>query len=327
MLDARPSTTPRLSQTPTTRLAPSPTGALHLGNARTFLLNWALARTRGWRIILRVEDLDTPRVKAGAIEETVAILRWLGIDWDEGPVVQSEDIGPHREAMRRLAEAGLAYPCRLTRREIEAAASAPHAGEHELRFPPELRPLLRARRFEREETNWRLAVPDREISFCDGFLGLQRLNPSRTVGDFVVWTRRGQPSYQLAVVVDDARQGVTQVVRGADLLDSAARQMLLYEALGLGPPPAYTHLPLVVGLDGRRLAKRHGDTRLSAYREAGVSPERIIGLLGWWCGIGGETPEPMDAESFRARLDLCTMPGGDVVFRQEDDRWLRHAGL
>jgi glutamyl-tRNA synthetase len=140
----------------------------------------------------------------------------------------------------------------------------------------------------------------------------------------VIWTRRGQPSYQLAVVVDDHRQGVTQVVRGDDLLDSAARQILLYRLLAFGPEPTYTHLPLVLGTDGRRLAKRHGDTRIDHYRESGVPARAVIGLLAAWCGlIPAGQPEPMTAPEFADRFDLTNMPPGPVTFTPEDDQWLR----
>ena len=305
-----------------TRLAPSPTGALHLGNARTFLVNWALARRSGWKIILRIEDLDGPRVKPGAIEGTIEILRWLGMDWDEGPIVQSHDLEPYRAAMRTLAGVGLAYPCELTRAQIEAAASAPQEGTGESVFPASLRPEIRCRAFDDEMTNWRLVVPDEAVRFDDEFAGAQARNPATSVGDFVVWTKRGQPSYQLAVVVDDARQGVTRVVRGDDLIDSAARQILLYRALRLAKSiPSYTHLPLVVGADGKRLAKRHGDTRLDSYRAAGVSAGRVIALVARWCGM--QVREGMSSEEFREALDLRRIPSRPAVFGEEDDRWLR----
>jgi len=306
-------------------LAPSPTGALHLGNARTFLVNWAVARREGWRIVLRIEDLDGPRVKPGAIDATIETLKWLGMDWDNGPIVQSRDLEPYRAAMRTLAAAGLVYPCELTRAQIEAAASAPQEGTGETPFPASLRPRVTTRDFDDEATNWRFVVPDEVVRFDDEFAGPQERRPASSVGDFVVWTRRGQPSYQLAVVVDDAGQGVTRVVRGDDLIDSAARQTLLYRALGLaGSLPRYAHLPLVVGEDGKRLAKRHGDTRLDTYRAAGIGAERVIGLVAFWCGVRLDSrPRAMTAPEFRDLLDLDTMARGPVVFTQEDDRWLR----
>ncbi|MCL4220154.1 MAG: hypothetical protein KJZ65_02170 [Phycisphaerales bacterium] len=310
------------TKTDRTRLAPSPTGALHLGNARTFLVNWALARQQNCQIVLRIEDLDSPRVKPGAIEQTIDLLAWLGMDWDQGPLVQSHDLEPYRHAMRSLAGRGLAYSCELTRGQIEDAASAPQEGVHETRFPKELRPPLRPVRFDRESTNWRFVCPEEVVEFVDEFRGPTRVLPSAEVGDYVIWTRRGQPSYQLAVVVDDHRQGVTRVVRGDDLLGSAGRQLLLYRALGLRPEPSYCHLPLVRGSDGRRLAKRHGDTRLTAYRQQGVPAERIIGLIARWCGII-EKPEPMSPEVFRRSLRIDRISCEDIVFSEEDERWLQ----
>lgn len=310
-----------MARLPTTRLAPSPTGALHLGNLRTFLVNWAMARQNGWRIVLRIEDLDGPRVKPGAIDQCMDLLSWVGIDWDEGPLVQSNDLDPYILAMRHLASHGLAYPCELTRSEIEASASAPQEGSGETHFPAELRPELIPKPFVDTGTNWRLAVPDAPVQFIDAFAGEHTLNPARSVGDFVVWTKRGQPSYQLAVVIDDARQDITHVVRGDDLLDSAARQIVLYHILGLEPPEHWIHLPLVIGSDGKRLAKRHGETKALTYRHRGVRPERIIGLMGRWCGIGDGVFE-MSAVEFRDQFDLARMPREPVVFTEEDDSWL-----
>lgn len=306
-----------------TRLAPSPTGALHLGNARTFLINWAIARTNGWRLIMRIEDLDGPRIKADAAAGALRTLRWLGLEWDDAPLTQSDDLEPYRRALHALVSTRRAYSCTLSRAEIEQAASAPHAGEHELRYPPELRPTTDDDRFriEHEETNYRLVVPDRAIEVVDAFAGRVTHSPFDEVGDFVIWTKRGAPAYQLAVVVDDARQGVTDVIRGDDLLPSAARQMLIYEALHL-TPPCFWHLPLVIGSDGRRLAKRHGDTRLDAYHAAGVAPERIIGLLARWSGIPLGGRESLSAEEFRAAFDLAKLPRTPIVYRQEDHEWL-----
>lgn len=306
-----------------TRLAPSPTGALHLGNARTFLVTWALARQRGWRIVLRIEDLDGPRVRPQAVRGTIEILAWLGLDWDAGPVCQSADLDPYRSAMRVLARQGRAYPCALTRGQIAAAASAPQEGVHEPRFPPELRPSVRPRDFDPAVAeNWRFVVTPGPVPFHDHFAGPQAPDPGVSVGDFVIWTRRGVPAYQLAVVVDDHRQGVTHVVRGDDLLDSTGRQLLLYRALGYTPEPEYLHLPLVRGPDGRRLAKRHGDTRLDFYRARGVPAQRIVGLIAAWCGVC-DRPEPMSAKEFAAALRCDTIPRRDVTFTPEDDRWLR----
>lgn len=294
-----------------TRLAPSPTGSLHLGNARTFLVNWALARRNGWRILLRIEDLDGPRVKPEAVSGIQDTLRWLGLDWDEGPLIQSADVAPYRAAMEKLAASGAAFPCALTRGQIASAASAPQEGAHELRYDPSLRPKAWEKEFSDAETNWRFLVPPGPVPFHDGFFGPQALSPADIVGDFIVWTKRRWPAYQLAVVVDDHRQGVTQVVRGADLLDSSPRQLLLYRALGLSPEPSYTHLPLIVGPDGKRLAKRHGESRLDAMRASGASAEKVIGLLASWCGL---PHEPITAKRFAAQLDLAKIPSDPIVY-------------
>ena len=315
-----------------TRLAPSPTGALHLGNARTFLVNWALARQRGWEVVLRIEDLDGPRIKTGATEEATDILAWLGLNWDEGPFTQRHDLIPYLEMLQQLSGQGAIYPCRCTRRQIEEASlSAPHGDAHELRYPGTCRPdriepvgdLPLGGDLAWSDTGaaWRLRVPDESIRFDDCLVGPQSHNVQRVVGDFLVATKRGTPSYQLACVVDDARQGIDQIVRGDDLVRSTPRQLLLYSQLKLGPVPAYTHLPLVVGEDGRRLAKRHGDSRITAYRQQGVQPERLLGLLAHWCGLGPRAE--IKADEFLAHFDLENLPREPVVFRQEDDAWLR----
>jgi glutamyl-tRNA synthetase len=313
---------------PRTRLAPSPTGALHLGNARSFLANWALARQQGWEIALRVEDLDGPRVKAGASEEAIDVLQWLGIDWDSGPFTQRSDLTPYRAALERLAAQGDIYPCRCTRKEIEAASlSAPHGDEHELRYPGTCRPAtptpLPPTALDQPGVAWRLRVPEETTTFVDHVAGEHSHNIASTSGDFLVATKEGLPSYQLAVVVDDARQEIDRIVRGDDLLGSTHRQLLLQQRLGIASPPEYYHLPLVVGEDGRRLAKRHGDSRISHYRGLGVTPERIIGLLGEWCGLGARREQT--AAEFLAAFDLAALPRTPIVFTALDDEWLRTA--
>ncbi len=293
-------------------------------------MNAALARHGRWRTILRIEDLDTPRVKPGAIGNTRETLRWLGLAWDEEVAVQSEDLGPFREAMRMLAARGLVYPCDRTRGDIERAQSAPNEGDGETRFPPDLRPARHVagepRDFEDAGSNWRFAVEPGTVEFEDEFSGPQSHDVAGTAGDFLVWTKRGHPAYQLAVVVDDARHGVTQIVRGDDLLPSAARQKLLWDALGIVRPfPVQWHLPLLRGTDGRRLAKRHGDTRIDHYRSLGVPADRVIGLIASWCGVdpaGNGARTPMSAEAFFESFDPGRMPRTDVVFTEADDRWL-----
>jgi glutamyl-tRNA synthetase len=322
---------------PRTRLAPSPTGALHLGNARTFLVNWALARQRGWDVVLRIEDLDGPRVKPEAAAEAIDVLAWLGLDWDEGPHYQRHDLAPYRDALAQLADLGAIYPCRCTRREIEAASlSAPHGDEHELRYPGTCRVTSGSVPFSGppekgsdplSATNdsppaWRLRAPDGVTHFHDDFVGPHAHDIQATTGDFLVATKEGLPSYQLAVVIDDARQRIDRIVRGDDLLGSTHRQLLLQQRLGISPSPEYYHLPLVIGADGRRLAKRHGDSRIAYYRSLGTTAERIIGLLAEWCGLGPR--REMTASEFAREFLLERMPHERVVFTAADDRWLQN---
>lgn len=305
----------------TTRLAPSPTGTLHLGNLRTFVVNWALARQNNWKIVMRIEDLDASRMRPGSDRAMLDALAWLGIDFDEGPYWQSHDLAPYRAAMRMLTESHRAYACELTRREILAATSAPHEHEGEVPFPANLRATDEHDYcFGRHDSNYRFVVCDETITIRDSFAGDHIFNPAREIGDFVVWTRAGVPAYQLAVVVDDARQGVTDVVRGDDLLASAARQALLYRALDRSSPN-WWHVPLVVGEDGRRLAKRHGDAHVDSYRSAGVKPQRILGLLAFWCNALEKRAEISNRDFLQAfRIDrLSHQP---VMFSQDDHAWL-----
>jgi glutamyl-tRNA synthetase len=299
-----------------TRFAPSPTGAQHLGNARTYLITWLLARQSGGRIVLRIEDIDSPRVKPGAADEVLADLRWLGLDWDDGPVVQTQRIALYEAALKRLQDQELVYPCTCTRSDIEQAASAPHAEGHELPYPGTCagRSVADAVALTRQPFAWRFRVAD-VPGFVDGFRGPVLLTRDEIGGDFVVWKSQGTAAYQLAVVVDDAAQGVTCVVRGDDLIPSTPRQLLLYQALGLSPP-GFVHVPLVVGPDGRRLAKRHGDTRLRALREAGVRPEQVVGLLAWSCDWLPAV-EPISAADLLPRFRLEAIPARPFVVTPE----------
>ena len=312
-----------------TRLAPSPTGALHLGNARTFLVNWLLARKQGWRIVLRIEDIDGPRIKRGADRLAIEDLHWLGIDWDEGPVRQSQRTQAYDEAINRLLETGRAYPCICSRREAQLAASAPHAEDGSAPYPGTCRGRFASIDAARAANDGRdpavrFRVPDETVEFDDVFAGHVRYDVERQLGDFVIRKADGTPAYQLAVVVDDAAAGVTDVVRGDDLLDSTPRQMLLYRALGLNDRiPRYTHLPLVVGPDGKRLAKRHGDTRLSSYRQRGVAAERIVALLARWCGLGDV--DRISTRALLTRFSLANVPRAKITMTPADDAWLTEA--
>lgn len=307
-----------------TRLAPSPTGALHLGNARTFLVNWLLARQNGWRIVLRVEDLDGPRIKTGADREAIEDLRWLGLDWDVGPIYQSARRPHYAEAVQQLLAQKKAYACVCTRKEIELAASAPHAEDGAAVYPNTCRGRFErvddARLASGRDPAIRFNIGDADIEFTDAFRGPQRFE-LRALGDFVIAKADHTPAYQLAVIVDDEAMGVTHVVRGDDLLDSTPRQILLYRALGLEASiPAYYHLPLVIGPDGRRLAKRHGDTRLSYYRNAGVPAERVLSLLTTWLGIKANGPVML--ANLLDRFDLRNIPRDPIVFSARDNAML-----
>ena len=302
---------------PVGRLAPSPTGAQHVGNARTYLAAWLSARSRGGRVVLRVEDIDSPRIKPGAAEQALADLRWLGLDWDGEPVVQTARLPLYRTALDRLKQLGLVYPCTCTRSDVAAAASAPHAGPDppypgtcSHRAPADADALVTAG----TPFAWRFRVTD-SPAYDDLYAGPVRIDLKQVGGDFVVWKAAGTPAYQLAVVVDDAAGWVTEVVRGDDLIPSTPRQLLLYRALGYAPP-RFAHIPLVVGEDGRRLAKRHGDTRLSALRDAGVSPAALVGLLAWSCGwIAG--PAPITPRGLLPRFRLGAIPPEPFVLTAE----------
>ncbi|MFM7051238.1 MAG: tRNA glutamyl-Q(34) synthetase GluQRS [Planctomycetota bacterium] len=313
----------------TTRLAPTPSGALHVGNARTFLATWALARREGWRVVLRLEDLDAGRVKEGALEGSVEDLRWLGLDWDGAPEVQSTSLAPYRDALSRLAARGLVFPCTRSRSEIRTAPSAPHAEDGETRFPPELRPSEPwPRAVGAAGANWRLRLDPAPEQVHDELLGDHAFDPGLEIGDMVLWTKADAPAYQLAVVVDDARHGVTDVVRGDDLLASAARQQVLARALGV-PHARWWHLPLVHGADGKRLAKRHGAHSLQALRAEGVAAERVI---GWCAGSLGllDTRAPLSLREFVAmvgaeplRTAAHRLRKEPTVFGEADLAWLR----
>ncbi|MDB5326376.1 MAG: gltX1, partial [Phycisphaerales bacterium] len=301
---------------PITRLAPSPTGALHLGNARTFLATWALARQRGWKILLRIEDLDGPRIKPEAAQQAIDDLQWLGLDWDDGPTYQTPRLARYREVLNKLIEIGHAYPCVCTRKEIEQAASAPHAEDGAAVYPGTCRGRFKtadeAEQASGRPPAWRFALPDMTFEFRDDFAGVRSFDLAKQIGDFTIAKPDGTPAYQLAVVVDDHDAAVTHVVRGDDLLDSVPRQAMLYHALGWDDAlPNYIHLPLVLGPDGRRLAKRHGDTRISTYRATGVSADRTRGLLGEWLGLGQY--QSLTPQEILNRFDLANIPKAAVL--------------
>lgn len=287
------------------RLAPSPTGYLHLGHARTFLTAYERARAAGGLLVLRDEDLDPARSRAEFAAAFVEDLRWLGIEWHEGPDVggpfapyrQSERRGLYFKAWARLVGSGHIYPCVCSRRDIARAAEAPHEGQtgarhaqdDEPHYPGTCRPPSGIKAHlpgTPSGLNWRFRVPDgEELVFEDLKQGRQSFIAGRDFGDFVVWRRDDVPAYQLAVVVDDELMRITEVVRGADLLKSTARQMLLQRALGF-KTPAYFHCDLLTDEHGERLAKRHESLSLRHLRAAGVTPERLRAALERGAGAG-----------------------------------------
>ena len=284
------------------RFAPSPTGRIHLGTARTALVAWWRARAQKGAFVLRVEDLDGPRVKPNATENILEDLRWLGIDWDEGPdvggplapYVQSQRLDRFRNVLDALRLTGAIYPCTCSRKEIAEVASAPH-GPSGAPYPGTCR--LGPTHPERAAA-WRFRL-DQPPSFIDALRG-----PSPEglgAGDFVVARADGVFAYQLAVVADDAAMGITEVVRGDDLFDSTPRQLALFRALG-HPPPNFLHVPLVLGDDGERLAKRHGATSLAELRDRGVAAEAIVGFLAHSLGLSA-TPLPRSAREFVSAFD------------------------
>ncbi|MDQ8196696.1 tRNA glutamyl-Q(34) synthetase GluQRS [Pelagicoccus enzymogenes] len=259
------------------RVAPTPTGYMHLGHACTFLEAQRRARAAGGKLLLRIEDLDQARCKAEFVDALEEDLAWAGLRWEPEVLRQSERLSWFREALGRLREAGAVYPCSCSRKDVAEAIRAPHVEGQEPVYPG----TCRERRFVFETEadalaiNWRFRVPDGEaIAFVDGRMGEQRFVAGEDFGDFLVWRKDGFPSYELAVVADDLAQGVTEVVRGEDLLASTARQLLLYRALG-EKAPDFFHCPLILDTEGRRLAKRAGSLGLRELRARGVPPSEL----------------------------------------------------
>ena len=283
------------------RLAPSPTGLLHIGHARTFWIAAQRAAEHRGQLVLRNEDLDPQRCRAEFVQAMFEDLRWLGIEWQEGPdcggpfapYTQSERREWYLNAWKRLRDRGMIYPCTCSRKDVAQAAGAPNEGDDEPVYPGTCRPDNAPRSFAPPDgrgrpsphehpagMNWRFRVPDgEEIHFTDLHLGPQCMVAGRDFGDFIVWRRDDVPAYQLAVVVDDAAMRITEVVRGADLLKSTARQILLFRALGL-PTPDYYHCALVRDETGVRLAKRHDALSIRKLRELGWTPEEVRELGG-----------------------------------------------
>ncbi len=302
------------------RFAPSPSGRMHLGNAWSALLAWLSVRAQGGEMVLRLEDLDPDRCKPAYCDGVEEDLRWLGLDWDEGGSAggdryyQSRCSDFYREALETLDRAGLLYPCFCTRGQLHAAG-APHRSDGEVIYSGTCRGLSAEERLRRSKTRrpaLRIRVTDRSIGFTDAVQGFYAENLARDCGDFILRRSDGVYAYQLAVVVDDARMGITEVTRGSDLLSSTPRQIYLQRLLGY-PTPAYCHVPLLCAPDGRRLSKRESDLTLAALRQRGIAPEEVVGRLACAAGLI-DRPEPIRASELVELFDKKRLPREDIPF-------------
>ena len=303
---------------PTGRFAPTPSGRLHLGNILCAMLAYLSARSQGGRFLLRIEDVDVPRCPRRLAQQAIDDLRWLGFTWDEEPLYQSDRTDIYRAALERLTADGHIYPCFCTRAQLMSLA-APNLGDTQVVYNRACAALTPEEAAERAKTRapaMRLRVPEEEISFVDGLFGAQRENLARDCGDFILRRSDGLYGYQLAVVVDDALSGVTEVVRGRDILSATPRQIYLQRLLGC-PQPEYVHIPLLTDAQGRRLAKRDKDLDLTALSQR-YAPEEI---LGWLACSAGLLPEvrPATLESLIALFDWAKVKRDDLRLSEMPD--------
>ncbi len=317
------------------RFAPSPTGEIHLGNVWTALWVWVHARQHYGTVVLRVEDLDPDRSRPALAAQQLADLHWLGLDWDEGPdeggaygpYIQSERQSIYDRTFAQLAARDLVYPCYCTRAELRAVASAPHAGEGGGRYPGTCRTLDAHERARRAASgrvpSWRLRLPDHltPIRFDDLCQGSVEEDVALVAGDFVVRRADGVYAYQLAVVVDDGLMQISEVLRGADLLSSTARQIWLYRLLGY-VEPRFGHVPLLIDRDGHRLSKRQASLSVTHLRAAGVQPQEIVGALAFVAGLVPE-PTPLMPHDLIGRLDLERLSHPSLTIDSNDWLWTR----
>jgi glutamyl-tRNA synthetase len=296
----------------TGRFAPSPSGTLHLGNLRTALLAWLFARSAESRFLVRIEDLDRERSRPEHERSQLADLSAIGLDWDGDPIRQSTRTERYRAVLNQLGDVSRVYPCWCTRAELRAAAEAPHGPLPDGAYPGTCRDLSAAQRRRRERDagrppSWRLDARGETVAFEDRLHG----HATGAVDDFVLWRWDGTPAYNLAVVVDDADQGVEEVVRGDDLIDSTPRQLLLYRLLEL-PAPAHAHVPLVLGPDGNRLAKRHGAVTLADRIALGETPAAVVRWMAVSLGLAGEG-EALTTAELVERFDPAALPREPTV--------------
>jgi len=306
------------------RFAPSPTGMLHVGGARTALFNWLWARHNGGELVLRIEDTDEERSTEAMIEDILEGLAWLGIDWDEGPYFQSERADRHRAAVQDILEVGKAYPCFCTPEELAADREAAKRRKEAYVYPGRCRrlnPEEAARRRDAGESHTiRFAVPGGTTVWDDAVHGRTAFE-NETIGDFIVLRTDGAPVYNLAVTVDDLDMAITHVIRGDDHVSNTPKQILLYRALG-ADPPAFAHVPLILGEDKRKLSKRHGAVSVTAYREDGYLPEAFVNflaLLGW---SPGDDREVMSRGELVEAFALERITGKSAIFDTQKLEWL-----
>ncbi|MCR4665904.1 MAG: tRNA glutamyl-Q(34) synthetase GluQRS [Desulfovibrio sp.] len=311
-----------VGSTPVGRLAPSPTGLLHLGNAWSFLLAWLSCRSQSGRLILRIEDIDPVRSRARFSQQIIDDLQWLGVDWDEGPdqegkngpYVQSARKTFYAEAISRLQSGGDVYPCFCTRKDLKGLASAPHNDDVGPVYPGTCRHLSETDRERRiakgDRYSLRFRVQDAVFLFRDQIYGEQRLLPSDFGGDFALLRSDGVVSYQLAVAIDDSLMGVSEVVRGRDLLFSTPRQLLLLRALGMPEPSCFMHVPLLLDSSGERLAKRHSSLSLVSLRTSGIRADEVIGFLAFLAGCNPSC-SPLFARDLLRRFSRDSLPRRD----------------
>lgn len=276
------------------RFAPSPSGRMHLGNVMSALMAWLSAKSQGGEIVMRIEDIDPDRSRREYALQILEDFRFLGLDWDDGPYWQSERGGIYEQVLAKMRDEGMTYPCYCSRAELHAT-QAPHASDGVFVYSGHCRDLTEAQRKELAKTRraaTRVRVPEITVAYEDGCRGAMQQNLAAECGDFILRRSDGAFAYQLAVVIDDAMMGVTQVVRGSDLIFSTPRQIWLHRLLGY-EPPQFCHVPLLLAPDGRRLSKRERDLDMGALREK-YSAEEIIGKLAWLTGVI-DRPEAVSA--------------------------------